>query len=582
LDSPRNKSSNIRVAEAMDHANFAMDVTSVEEGGSVQCPWDFVLMQWNLLATGLHEDGFVSSSMFGSEADLIEYLRLTGDYKELMMSSFESEVKSGKGIQNFLNRILFDQEIVADSSKLRASLDLQELERHVQNEKAAVYYEECTREAQWDNLRRRLAASFGTSISNDVAFDTLFAKSVVEGTMRHVNMAFHPGQYIVKALKWYKGNLLDSDGNLDVGTIRQAHSIFRERSAARLFTMMRTIEENKPDILTVQECTIDQFQRIVEHPDYCFDGAGDVLRAYHALGLDHQKQLGAVQEIFKSRPYALKTVNGIIMGSAIFVKPGRFHLVVGEKLKDPISPDEHFASVAEVVPLSAQCSDRSPPHVVVIAAHLASGAAERDGRTRMKQLAVLQVFLQGAHIEDANVLLGFDGNFDKVLAREGTWSQHNEYIQWRIFSESTGLANYIDVLQDTQTYGPDRSQATRDVKHVITVNKIRAMGSSQVEKWGEYQLRNIDYCMLRSAKCVGDRLSLRMRSVVNADALQVYDLRTLKGLTTASCSDILRLDMQSPVRFLPHLMPNRHSSDHDPVVLRMGFGTMELQESGPR
>ena len=33
---------------------------------------------------------------------------------------------------------------------------------------------------------------------------------------------------------------------------------------------------------------------------------------------------------------------------------------------------------------------------------------------------------------------------------------------------------------------------------MVTVNKMRGMFSAQVKKWGNYQLRNIDYVMLRS------------------------------------------------------------------------------------
>lgn len=52
--------------------------------------------------------------------------------------------------------------------------------------------------------------------------------------------------------------------------------------------------------------------------------------------------------------------------------------------------------------------------------------------------------------------------------------------------------NYLEQFED------EARDADGGGKHIVTVNKMRGMFSAQVKKWGNYQLRNIDYVMLRS------------------------------------------------------------------------------------
>lgn len=140
--------------------------------------------------------------------------------------------------------------------------------------------------------------------------------------------------------------------------------------------------------------------------------------------------------------------------------------------------------------------------------------------------------------------------------------------------EKFGFLNYLDELRDRQHYGrnPPRCLADRSL-HAVSVNKMRGMFSAQIKKWGAYQLRNIDYVMLRTAgKAFGAweaaaGQQLRMVRVVNADRLQVYSKKTLNKLTEdSSIEEILKLDRAEP--FVGGLLPNgRNPSDHEPVVV---------------
>ncbi|CAD7940863.1 unnamed protein product [Amoebophrya sp. A120] len=64
------------------------------------------VMQWNLLATGLHTDGFVKGDMFESVAELTEHLHLTKDYKARLMSA-GVDLDLMKPMQHLLNLFLF-------------------------------------------------------------------------------------------------------------------------------------------------------------------------------------------------------------------------------------------------------------------------------------------------------------------------------------------------------------------------------------------------------------------------------------------------------------------------------------------
>lgn len=77
----------------------------------------FRFMQWNLLATGLFDDGFVQSNMFGSDNEevLIQHLNETKDYRNtLEAAGIDLDLLK---VHDWFYETLFVQSVISDLTR---------------------------------------------------------------------------------------------------------------------------------------------------------------------------------------------------------------------------------------------------------------------------------------------------------------------------------------------------------------------------------------------------------------------------------------------------------------------------------
>ena len=121
-------------SSAATAASFPATPTLHDDSRTPSPPHSFTLMQWNLLATGLHDDGFVQSNLFsaaegaedgegaeeaapaGGPSKLTAFLEKTRSYQHRMLAKYDADAM--KGLQDMLNRLLFSDEIVGGAEQL--------------------------------------------------------------------------------------------------------------------------------------------------------------------------------------------------------------------------------------------------------------------------------------------------------------------------------------------------------------------------------------------------------------------------------------------------------------------------------
>lgn len=119
----------------------------------------------------------------------------------------------------------------------------------------------------------------------------------------------------------------------------------------------------------------------------------------------------------------------------------------------------------------------------------------------------------------------------------------------------------------------------------MTVNKMRGMFSAQVKKWGNYQLRNIDYVMLRSIapapsaagsgsdnnSAASSAKSWKMTRLCNRDRFVRDCSYSRKNVLECLDEDSSMVDILKVNRtggFLRGILPSgANPSDHEPVCV---------------
>lgn len=148
---------------------------------------------------------------------------------------------------------------------------------------------------------------------------------------------------------------------------------------------------------------------------------------------------------------------------------------------------------------------------------------------------------------------------------------------WQSFLQKSG--DLVDVVNCRKFDGdgiPERSTeecfANPSPTCVVSVNKMRGMFSAQVEKWGSYQLRRIDYAFLKTKRhCVSAdpvSCSFQLRPHQDHDptaTLQKWPRDLLESLTEDTDMErILKLNEEHP--FMDAIAPNAvNPSDHMPI-----------------
>ncbi|CAD7926508.1 unnamed protein product [Amoebophrya sp. A120] len=388
--------------------------------------------------------------------------------------------------------------------------------------------------------------------------------------------------------------------------------------------------ESLPSFLTLQEVAPSQFLLVVSMKNHAylkqgapatspadessttgsdqqttatFDELQKILRRSKEEEKDDKiyiKRLNEDPVLTSQFSYVLRPVGPTVIGTALFVDPKRFEVVKRERVKD-------FAVIATVrtkrnqgggtVPgnkvQEAAAKIPPPSTFAVVSAHLASGVLETDFEDRVEQVADLLETLNRPEYTAIPVLLGMDGNFDRkvdmIKVRNGdhfagSWdAAFADFEQWEDVSVGKKHEKYL--VSRNQEVQVDSLKADNGFdEHPVTVNRLRGMFSSQVKKWGDYQLRNIDYVMVRNPKrsvelaeveedadkkaivAAPPALFLHIRSVLNSKSLQAFPIKNTL-LKAVNLDDILEADKETPL--LGGMLPNgENPSDHAPVAVR--------------
>ena len=599
--------------------------------GNMISPPPFRLMQWNLLATGLHTDGFVKPSDFqGDSARLKKFLHLARDYKAWISephglnlvnhtigknqdgTDLKTDLESFNEMQGFLNQLIFSRAFVGtpgeeglwvgqsvshslcDGLAGHAALDALAADA----EGIAFYRLEGNTPVVDDPSLKLGADAFarvfeaaGTGFNREyfvLAFrqtikallekrllwtmqDAAKKKGSVDPTK------YNPLKYALHGLRWYSANLC-TNGSVDTLTnLRASYAKSRESDnpAARNQLTVAALHQYQPDILTAQEIAPDQYVAIAE---WMFsrgrEGVSEEDPWRPSLPSSGFKSVASLPNDFKQgdywkshRPVAWKKTGPVVMGSGVFVNPEKFVIVHAEEVEDPASRSgEGLGMLVKVV--SKPLLDAP---FCVLSAHLKSGENQKDGAKRSEQLAKMQRSVAAsAECRHLELIVGMDGNADRTLGQHSAsknapaapsyWDQHlptSENPWW----DGSFFQSYLDLAK----LGPGEL--------LVLSNKMRGLFSEQVKKWGEYQLRNIDYVLLK--KKISQSLGgLAMTEFVNVDELQRYPVEVLQSLTEeTSVEDIINILEKHP-EVMEGLMPNydgNRPSDHAPIVVEFGI-----------
>lgn len=494
----------------------------------------FRVAQWNLLATGLHQDGFVKAGMFDGEDEdfsLLEFIALCRDYKEWMFSEQGEGFRVGenflKPLQNVLNQWLFSElvpvEVVARRVDKLLTGELFESEEGDSFERLRAFFRAYERDE---------------GLSEDLIDTAIVA-------MRAAQKDEDPIKVLSHALTFYQEKGLLARQKLLL--YRSAYAKSEESTTERNASMLRLLKEHydSPDILIVQECAPDQLLALLGSMPLRAEGGAQeklfsLISSRPVWSLD---QLTELQDECRYLPYVPLKTGPSLNGFAILINESRFTLQSVQRIE--AREDKRKALALMVV---VQCVETGH-EFSVLTAHLKSGDSEKDGETREKQIAEITA---GLALEERPIIFGFDGNCDSTLETAKGWDKLDD----------AGFVNYTELDK--------KLKENSHTSHLVTVNKIRGMFSAQVSKWGSYELRNIDYLMLRSNS---EPNGLAMKQVVNREEdRQLYCIKILKEICASkTCiQDVLRLNEKA--NFLGKTMPSiENPSDHAPIVAEFEF-----------
>jgi len=279
---------------------------------------------------------------------------------------------------------------------------------------------------------------------------------------------------------------------------------------------------------------------------------------YDRLKRGQLKTVAQLNGALDQYAYRARRTGHVAAGIGIFINPRKLKLVgldkitVGGDGSSSSSSDDDVFVFALLGKL--QCL-RTGSFFFAAVAHLKSGSSVSAGRDRTKQLSALRQKIR-EKAGSSTVILGMDGNYDLSLAPcyEGD-TEGDPGSEWRKLQVEDGFSNWTTAMMQS---------AKNSTLLPVSVNKMRGPFSSQVHKWGAYQLRNIDYLMIKRG--------LRFKTIVNAGDIQKYPRSLLEQLTEngSSLAEILALNSAEGGGggFMNRLMPTAENpSDHCPIVV---------------
>ena len=561
-------------------------------------------MQWNLLATGLHTDGFVKRSDFKNIEDLKQMMEFANSYKDWITDPSSPEVNQtvGEGVktnvewfvelQGFLNKLVFSDDFVKTGEQLCAGLASEEhgLEAFAETTEAVLFRPNEDDPAELDvkalvDAAGRFAEMFAKTplYFAREAFETDF-KDTVKGMMakrlllpmqEHAKKgvrldpeAYKPLKYVVQGLRWYRDVLCGKD---ILNSLRVAYrtAVESDKPAARNELTVAAIKKYRPDILTAQEVAPDQYVLIAAAM-----GHGELPRDVPKIKsvADLPAELTSSHAEWRTlRPIVWKKNGPAVMGSGVFVNPEKFVITHVKEVEDPAAAapkkeGDKREGLGVLVKVEPKGAEKRP--FCVFSAHLKSGNdEEKDGKKRKEQLATMQKTVgDSEECRGLELIIGMDGNYDRTLAEhseKGAAEYWNKYLPTTPESQIY-FQSYLDLA---------KMNHLNEDELLVSCNKMRGLFSAQVKKWGEYQLRNIDYVLLKKHPALAPTLAFE--NLVNIGRgedldLQKYPKSWLQEMTEETPVEGIIKFLGNHPRAMEGLMPNttkRQPSDHSPVVV---------------
>jgi exonuclease III len=426
-----------------------------------------VCMQWNILANGLANDGFVLNSY---DSDFISDCALLKENVDKMYKEGDNDY------------------VVTDKKMLQKLSNLA---------------------AQKENSVDHLIAEVGVS-GDDVATTPI---------RNFYNM--------YQDLK---------DKHNFVNKVKEYRESFLEQQNERI---LNRIKHSDPDIITLQEVDMGEGKQY----DYL---TSELSEKYNYLTREDLKMPGTTKE----------TANTTISNLILWKK--RLNRTTGDIKTIKYSDSPVFQRIVDEPNGGQTILQKSKYGAVavrlvtnrkkiwVVCAHLSSGDKPSEKVERKYEQKALKSFIDTLTLRE-DIILGMDGNCSIAELRVHKGGLFDE-------KSRTSLTNYTDLLNDTKKDGTRQEH--------VTVNKMRGMLTSQLNKLGDYQLANIDY------------LSWRSRSLTfkECSKLPTY-LASVVELLNKKKNDLIfieKLDSIDP--FMKDIVPSEENpSDHLPVVVTLQY-----------
>eukprot|EP00392_Amoebophrya_sp_AT5.2_P005088 g5097.t1 len=605
------------------------------------------VMQWNLLATGLHKDGFVRGDLFsgsgGPDDDdvagptrLREHLLLTKEYRRLLEQELRLDLEAWKPLQHLFTLLLFTDAVTPRRLREKLFTDaaaLRDRFKHVAEEEFVVLQSSTS-----NDFWAPLCEFFAEGVASQLVEDSVRAASLSSTRNKRTPLG-NPYDAVHAAAAFFAEAFFSEEGADEeepklLLEYRAAFSKLEENPKTRNEKMGALVRKWAPQILTLQEVAPDPPQ-LFFGPGGCGLGATGGVGARgkpatpRGLGVaggedqdqDHQHALEKekcswmkieeLQELLSAKDskdparvnevlgdrflYRARKIGPAVCGVCVLVDREKFNVLEAKPIGD-------FAYLA-VVERKRRPTTGSLGGVAPASEGSGDDYYRISGEERGAQISQILDAVDSVNELARNwpVILGMDGNYDQGLCG-ANYPEDSEAVTggWALLRER-GYRNWVELgSSGSEEVDIMDNDDFRD-SHVVTVNKMRGMFSSQVAKWGEYMLRNIDYVFVRSTPApspdTGEDKSktkhqslmrLRLAEVCNACDLQRYSKRGVLTQLRESCTldDILRLDLaaqaaQAPPGsrsprsamnrgFVGRLMPSgENPSDHQPVVLQL-------------
>ena len=480
------------------------------------------VLQWNMLAQGLSDDGFI-------------------------VPLLESEEKNK--VPKRINRFLFDS---ASPSGIKTTA-LVPISEFITDTKVFT-------EAVIPSIRKSLKQVFGDKYKDKVHFKAIGQYVALEGNkkvfnevMAGLNLNVRDQTEFVRIRDSYDEAIKLFDRKWDLATHRENLRNFMSWDNRGDRIVSKIINEN-PDIITMQE--VDRYGFLRERLKSKYSsGLAPQDEPYAKAHFDYNGHLNSRKHAFvpklnsSCRRFAKDKDNAEDDGSVIFWRKDRYECV---SIHYHYFFEKNIFSDAKKIPKKSKGGGAVAVHLKdvvansdlwVFSTHLESGDKEVNENARVEQVEIFINFMEKCLGNSAScpVIVGMDGNSYRGYntGDYGKKGVRNMYEKLHTMTKDRGfeLKNYLHSI------GADEKVK----KKLVSVNKIRGVLTAQPYKIGEYQSNNIDYVL-----CSAQNMHFQMPEKHEAGHLKRYATRE-----------------EAYDEILPNLdVP----SDHLPVIVDIEYG----------